>query len=303
MRQSPQRFTKNKDRVRQLQRGTIDRFFSTGIGGLRYFGLPSSALADAIEWKDAFSEFVSVERGEVGKEWELQHDLELQAFRSGISDRIFQLRGDIDSIILRGKDSHGNKVVFPFDVVSLDYSGGLFYRDRDGNPNRLKAIDNVIERQARAKKNFILMISCNLDGIDQGEVRNALSNMQTELVRYGANAESILKAYLADARDEVRLKLYLPYFVNQKAASHHFSCETQNVIVYNGNKNVRMMAFRFCLSYDSATEALRSPKERLSQIINKPLLEIVEGQEQETTAGMPKLSMPETFGADNSVRV
>jgi hypothetical protein len=292
LRKSAQRFTTNKDRVRELQRDTIERFFPTANGQLRYFGLPSSALADAVAWQDLFSDFSAVERGEEGKEWELQHDLELQAFRSGISDRVTQLRGDIDLIIARGKDVYGNKVVFPFDVISLDYSGGLFYCDRKGNKTRLQAIAAVVERQARAKRNFVLMIFSNLDAVDQAEVRGALANMQTELIRYGTKAEAVLGAYLREARDEVRLKLYVPYFVNQAAASNHFHCETQNVIVYDGNKSVRMMAFRFFLSFDGGTQALRSPKERLSQIINKPLLEVIGGRERETTGGMPKLEAP-----------
>lgn len=278
--------------MRELQRETIVRSFPDAAAQLRYFGLPSSALADAIAWQDLFAEFISVERGEEGKEWELQHDLELQAFRSGISDRVFQLRGDIDLIIARGKDAYGNKVQFPFDAVSLDYSGGLFYRDRKGNRTRLQAIAKVIDCQAKSKKKLVFMISCNLDAIDQGEVRSALANMQTELVRYGAKAEDVIGAYLRDSRDEVRLKLYVPYFVNQAAASHHYHCETQNVIVYNGNKDVRMMAFRFILTFDEGTEALRSPKERLSQIINKPFLEIIDGQEHQSSQDMPKLEAP-----------
>lgn len=290
MRKSPQKFTKNKDRVRQLQRETIEKYFP-GRRDLRYFGLPSSALADVIAWQDIFSEFVAVERGETGKEWELQHDLELQAFRSGFSNRVTQLRGDIDVIVARGKDTFGNKVKFPFDIVSLDYSGGLFYKDRKGNKTRLQAIANLIERQAKAKRSLVLMISCNLDAVDAGEIKGALGNMRTELVRYGAKADEVLDAYLKDPRDEVRLKLYVPYFINHEAAKHHCQCETQNVIVYDGNRGIRMMAFRFFLTFDDTTQALRSPRERLSQIVNKPLVEIIDGQEQETTAGLPKLEL------------
>lgn len=289
MRKGPQRFTRNKDRVRELQRETLEKYLHEYRGRWRYFGLPSSALGDAIAWRDLFSEFVAVERGVEGKEWELQHDLELRAFRSGISARVTQLRGDIDRIIARGKDSFGNKVVFPFDVVSLDYSGGLFYLDKKGKKLRLQAIANVVELQGKVGKSFVLMVSCNLDAVNQAEVRGALGNMKTELIRYGAKAEEVLAAYLKDARDEVRLKLYVPYFVNQEAAKNHYHCETQNVIVYNGNRGVRMMAFRFFLAFDQATEALRSPRERLSQIINKPFLEIIDGQDQLTTSGMPKL--------------
>jgi hypothetical protein len=117
---SPQRFTPNKATVRRLQRETIEECLVNSLGSLKYFGLPSTALADAIEWQDMFNRFVAVERGETGSEWEMQHDLELTAFKTGLFDRISLLRGEIDAIIHRKKDAFGNRLRFPFDVVSLD---------------------------------------------------------------------------------------------------------------------------------------------------------------------------------------
>jgi len=60
------------------------------------------------------------------KEWELQHDLALKAFRTGLLGKITMMRGDIDSIIRKGRDSLRKRLGFPFDVVSLDYSGAFF---------------------------------------------------------------------------------------------------------------------------------------------------------------------------------
>jgi len=138
----------------------------------------------------------------------------------------------------------------------------------------------------------VLLISCNLDQIDQGEVRRTIGNIKTDLIRYGLAAEEVINAYLNHEGEEARLKLYVPYFVNQEAAKNHYSCETANVIFYEGNSKVRMMAFRFYLRFDRGTESLRSPRERLSQIINKPFGEIIEGKESETTLGLPKLADP-----------
>lgn len=276
--------------VRSLQRETIEEHFRLErLGNLRYFGLPSSSLGDISQWNDLFGEFVAVERGEEDKEWELQHDLALQAYQTGLLEKIKLLRGDIDSMIRTGKDPFRRKVKFPFDVVSLDYSGGLFYRDAKGDLGRLKAISALFERQAPAKGDFVLLISCNLDQVDQGEVRNTLANMKTELVRYGQQGNEVLDAYLRHEREECRLKLYLPFYVNKEAAKNHFNCDTKKVIFYEGNRRVRMMAFRFRLSYDERTQSLREPRERLSQIINQPFIEVREGSCIETTLDLPKV--------------
>jgi hypothetical protein len=294
LRRAPQVFTINKGTVRNLQKETIEKYLSAKIPKLRYFGLPSSALGDAKEWSNLFHSFVAVERGEKGKEWELQHDLELEAFRSGLFDKITLLRGGIDSIIRKGRDDFGTRLRFPFDVVSLDYSGGLFYRNRKGELERLKAISSLIEQQGKKESGFVLLISCNLDQLDRGEIQGTLGNMKTELVRYGLAGERVIDAYLSHERDEVRLKLYVQYFVNQEAAKNHFNCETQKAIYYDGNRGVRMMAFRFWLAFDPRTEALRSPRERLSQIINRPLTQICDGICSDTLLGLPTIQAPDS---------
>jgi hypothetical protein len=288
---TPQRFTKNKDTVRKLQLETIVKYTpSDKRGKLRYFGLPSSALGDVREWQEYFCEFVAVERGEEGREWEMQHDLELTAFRAGISDKIALLRGDIDLVIAKRKDVYGNKVRFPFDVVTLDYSGGLFYRNRQGQLARLAAVSDVIGIQAEKRASFVLLISCNLDQVDHGEMQNTIGNIRTELGRYGVVADTVIDRYLKHERDEARLKIYVPYFVNMEAAKHHYNCETEQVIFYEGNRRTRMMAFRFHLQFDARTQCLRSPRERLSRLLNRPLIEIVGGIPTPTSLGLPKLA-------------
>ena len=286
---SAQRFTPNKALVRRLQRETIEECLQCSLGSLRYFGLPSTALSDVIEWQDLFKHFVAVERGESGTEWEMQHDLELMAFRTELFDRVSLLRGEIDAIIHKKRDNFRSRLRFPFDVVSLDYSGGLFYKDRQGTFTRLRAIEETIQAQSKTKTNFVLFISCNLDALDQGEIRKTLENIRTELARYGFAGDTCLSTYLKSQREECRLKLYLPFYVNTQASKYHYNCETKPVALYEGNLKTRMMAFRFFLSFDPRTASLRPPQERFSQFFNKPMLEIIDGQVIPTMLDMPKL--------------
>jgi len=293
VRKKPQTFTRNKEYARVLQRETIERCLRHKLGRLAYFGLPSSSLNDVKAWQDIVESFVAVERGEEGKEWELQHDLQLEAFRAQLFTRIILMRGDIDSVILKGKDISNNILHYPFDVISLDYSGGLFYKDRKGTFLRLRAISAAIAAQGKKHADFVLLISCNLSAIDQGEVKNTIENIRTDLTRYGASADQVINSYQKHQRNEVRLKLYVPYLVNQAAAKNHYYCETQQVVFYSGNQDVSMMMFRFCLKFDARTESLRSPKERLSQIINKPMIQIENGLPMETNLQLPKLALLE----------
>lgn len=288
MRKFPQKFTLNKQVVRDLQCETITKYFGQSLGRLAYFGLPSSSLDDVVQWSPFLGSITAVERGENGKEWELQHDLELQAFKNGLFDRLTLLRGDIDDVLLQGKDSLGTKVSFPFDIISLDYSGGLFYANK-GELKRLKAIDAVFQHQGEPGRNFLFFLSCNLDSIDQGEVKNTFSNIRTTLNRKGSNGDEVLDAFLKHPLDEARLKLYVPYAVNQFAAKSRFHCETQDVIFYTGNLKTRMMAFRFFVKHDARTTTPREPRERLAQIVNAPMVEIIEGQQKITTLGLPKV--------------
>jgi len=283
------RFTENKQIVRDLQRSIIEEKLKDRLGNLRYFGLPSDEMKDIQDWRAFFSEFTAVERGERENPWKRQHSLMLSAFKGELLDKVTLLRGDIDRVILDGNDEFGTKLGYPFDVITLDYSGGLLYRNNNGQQYRLAAIRKLIEIQSNNKLNYLIFISSNLDNCKDAEIQKTLANIKTELVRYGANGEKVISAYLDHSNDEARLKIYVPYFINQIAASCNYACETEKVIFYLGNLDTRMMNFRFYLKYDPRTTAPRFPKERLVQIINSPMIEIKNGKIVEVTLGLPKL--------------
>ncbi len=284
------RFTKNKQTVRDLQGELIVKCFNDQLGKLSYFGLPSPEMKDIIDWQSFFSYFEVVERGLEPDEWKDQHLLLVNAYKNNIIDRMRLLRGDLDKVILNGVDVHSNHLAFPFNVISLDYSGGLLYRDESGTQYRLKAIKKLIEEQdAKYIVAYLLFISTNLHYSKDGEIVKTLNNIRTELNRSKMNGDEVINAYLSHEMDEMKLKIYIPYYINQIAAGCLYNCVSDKPIVYNGNKGTRMMNFRFYLKYDGRTSAPRFPRERLSQIINTPLVEINDGIPLQKSYGLPKI--------------
>jgi hypothetical protein len=292
----PVKFTRNKQVVRDLQCDVIRRVFHQRLGHLKYFGLSSPHMKDVRDWAPLFAEFHVAERGQEGKEWLDQHDLLVTAALSGLSGKTMLLRGDIDAIIVNGEDASEVSVSYPFDVVSLDYSGGLLYRNVTGIP-RLEAIKRVIQEQGKWQREWLLFISLRLDTPFNGEVKRTLENIRTELCRYGANANVVVQAILIHPREQIRLKVYVPYFVSQVASGARLRSQTEKPVMYTGNNRAPMMNFMFRLRPDARTIAPRFPQERLVQIINSPLREIADGKIKEVTLGLQKLVVPRA--ADN----
>lgn len=291
----PSRFTKNKQVVRDLQCQNIVQHFNDRLGNLRYFGLCSPEMKDVLDWAPLFASITAVERGVSGEEYRDQHQLLLTAARERILGKLTLLRGDIDAVLLSGQDDFGKPIAFPYDVISLDYSGGLFYKENKEEFKRLKAIQASIERQAACNFPCLLFISCNLDAIDEGEVKHTIENIRTELDRYGWNGQELCNAYLVHRNPVARLRLYVPYFVNQVAAKAHLACESERTISYCGNQGVEILNFRFYLKPDTRTMAPRFPQERLSQIINAPLIRIENGRQLDETLNLPKLRVPDNI--------
>jgi hypothetical protein len=289
-----QKFTHNKQVVRDLQCEAIRERFPNRLGTLSYFGLPSSSLEDVVQWLPLLERITAVERGEAGKEWEMQNEVLMNAFRLGVSRKLTLLRGDIDGVVLSDVDSHGNKPSWPYDIITLDYSGGIFYRNDEGHLSRLEAIKKVFHRQATAgAKEFLLFLSFNLDQIDQHEVRESLETIRRDLKRFGYAADEVIDSYLKHPKEQARLKLYILNLVGRLATQENFDSESESPIFYAGNKNTAMMAFRFYLKRSSRTFTPRSPKERLNQLVNRRMIEIINGKQIPTNLRLPLIKVPE----------
>jgi len=284
------RFTVNKQVVRELQREFIEENMGDKLGNLRYYGLCSPEMKDVVDWAHLLAFIAAVERGEPGKEFEDQHRLRLMATKHGFQNRLRLLCGDIDDVTLSGKDRFDRSIPYPFDIISLDYSGGLFYQNASGEFYRLDAIRKVVDEQANYRGKYVLFISANCHAVEQGEVQKGIENLRTELNRRRWNADRVCDAYLAHPDVRAQLKLYVPLYVGHIAAAIGYSSSSGPVILYEGNKRVKMVSFRFLLKPSTGPTIPRFPQERINQILNTPCIRIAKGKRRRVTLGLPKLT-------------
>jgi hypothetical protein len=270
----------------------IERYFGDRKGDLRYLGLPASTMMDVLQWQSYFQHITAVERGRPGEEYQYQHDLMLTAMQHGLAGRLDLLRGDMDEILLAEEDDFGNPVPYPFHVVSLDYSGGLVYKNDTGRAKRPESIGSLVEGQAGKNQNFLLLVSCNLDNEDRGEIRAVFADIGRELEKLGLSAHSTIKAYLRHELEEVRLKVYVPYLIGSLSA-RWYQCEHFKPIYYEGNRGTRMMHFSIWLKRTKDYVAGRPSRQTLIHILNLPAFHCADGDLQETDFGIPKLVIGE----------
>jgi hypothetical protein len=283
-------FTINKQKVRELNLLLIKKYFEKRKEQLRYFGLPGEGMRDILLWKDFFAFFCAVERGKPGEEFLLQHNLRLSAFKYGISDKLHLLRGELDNILLKGYDDYNNSVEYPFDVIALDYCGGIIYKNSTGESARTGSIGELVRNQALHDKNFLLFLTCNLDSDDQGEIRKVFLDVQRELSKLGVNADPSIQAYLAHPKKEARLKIYVPYLIRTLSLST-YRCETFKPVCYLGNKETHMMNFSFWMERSSKYAAGRPNRQSLVQLLNLPAFECIEGNLSLVDFGIPKIEI------------
>lgn len=283
-------FTVNKQKVREMDLRLIERYFGDPKGKLRYLGLPASSLADIVHWQDYFDHFSAVERGRPGEEYRYQHDLMLTAMQLGFAHRLELLRGDMDQILLNGRDDFGNPVLYPFDVVSLDYSGGLIYKNGSGQAKRADSIESLLGEQSTRRHDFLLLISCNLDNEDRGEIRVVFHDIETELRKLGINASATIQAHLGHELEEVRLKTYVPYLIGTLSA-RWYQCDHSKPIYYVGNRGTRMMHFSTWLKRTTQYAAGRLSRQTIVHILNLTAFHCSDGQAAETDFGLPKVTV------------
>lgn len=173
-------------------------------------------------------------------------------------------------------------------MVSLDYSGGLVYKDSLGKSERIESINNLLANQAKHNKNFILLISTNLDFLDKGEIKRVLQDINRELAKMHVDANATIKSILENRLDEIPLKVYVTYIIKHLAAKW-YRCELSKPIFYLGNRDTRMMHFSFWLNRTSNYVAGKPTSSDLIDILNLPAFVCKNGQLRESHFGIPKI--------------
>jgi len=211
----------NKTLVRQRWDWPIIQEWSTiRKHPLSYFGLPGPHIEDLRDWRSRLGCSTGVERLRKAdrhrkEDLNIHRQIHKHVLLSGLEG--FQLlRGQIEDIVLDGVDQDNTRpqlafgdppllAWFRYDLVNLDFLGGMGYKDKWGESKRVRALKKLLERQRGT--NFLLLLTLNVrDGIDdelvrylEGAKREAASQHIQDTLDWYATCGKVL----GDVRKEV----------------------------------------------------------------------------------------------------
>lgn len=269
--------TENKERVREEDTELIKKEFLRKKRKLLYLGMPSGEMRDILAWQSYIEKCTAVEIDP-----HQRSELVLNAIKNNLQDKIRVLFGDIEDILIKGRDKFNNKLEFPYDIVFLDCFGTLLYKEL----KRIKAITSLIEKQKGY--HFLFLITFNLKERKycKHNVISVLNKIQQELCSFYIHDDSIKKHirdviewYKSDKTNEMyRQKLFVPYFLKTTAEEYGFRIHAYAPIFYLGFNNSPMIHFAFKLipEPDSPTRAIS--EQTITDIINLNIKEVSKGR-------------------------
>lgn len=275
MQHSKYESTENKDRVRKEDKVLIEKEFKRKKAKLSYLGMPSGELKDILEWQDYLGRCTAVEI-----DFAQRHTLELNAVKSNLNGKIDILFGDIDDVLIYGKDKHGNKLKFPYDIAFLDYFGGILYRGF----RRVNAIGSLISKQKGSS--FLLFLTFNLEesGYAKNTIVNTLRKIKEELSVFYLKDNKTKKQiaelikWYEDTKEIYRQKIFVPYFIKTNAENAGFEVHAYSPVFYEGFKKNLMIHFAFKLTPEGESPTKAVSKQTIIDIINLNLKEASRGK-------------------------
>lgn len=264
---------------------------------LTYLGLPGPEAHDLLDWRSVLDPFrTGVESmGRTPKEREVAQDnmgrLNTNLFMRGMSSGFELLCGDMEDIILDGFDQYGKQpqindgrlahmACFGYDLVNLDFDGGLGYKDGDGAAKRILALKKLFERQEG--HSFVLFLTINVRDTMGSEIEEYLLGLQN--LDRGPDWRKKINWYLkrSSGQRDYKLKVTVPSFIHAVAEMRVFRCTVRPPIAYEGHERAHMIHFAFELEAASTNGHLATMRGFSLQddpdLIDLPLLRCENGQ-------------------------
>lgn len=291
--------TLNKATIRRCwDQPILERWHARTAKPLSYFGLPGPEIHDFLDWRHLLGIRTGIESPGHSKKERKQADetigqLNANIMFNGLSSGFQLLRADVEDVILNSVDNYGtppqmndgqpaHKSHFSYDIVNLDFDGGIGYRDANGAAKRVTAIKKLFERQEG--HSFVLFLTINVRDTMGDEIENYLRGLQTR--NRGPDWYETIDWYLnrANGEREYKLKAIIPSFIHAVAEPHVFECLSRPPIAYIGHKQAHMIHFTFELEAAHSNGRLNNLRGFSSQddpdLIELPLLRCENGQLQ-----------------------
>lgn len=265
--------TDNKERVRKEDTELIKKEFLRKKRKLKYLGMPSGEMRDILAWQDYIDKSSAIE-----VDPKQRSELVLSVIKNNLQNKIKVLFGDVEEILIKGKDKFSNKLDFPYDIVFLDCFGTILYKEL----RRIKAIVSLIEKQKGYP--FLLLITFNLRERKycKNSVISVFNKIQKEVCGFYIHDDSIKKHirsimdwYNSDKTDEMyRQKLFVPYFLKTTAEAYGFKIHVYPPIFYFGFNNSPMVHFAFKLIPEAGSPTRAISEQTILDIINLNINEV-----------------------------
>jgi hypothetical protein len=269
--------TDNKDRVREEDAALIKKECGRKNKKLSYLGMPSGEMLDILAWQNYLDRCSAVEIDE-----QQRNKLMLNVISNGLLDKIGILYGNIEDILIKGKDKFGNKLLFPYDVVFLDCFGTLLYNEL----KRVKAITSLIEKQKGNSFLFLLTFNLNQKNFCMHAVNTFLKKIELELLNFYPSdniarnkIKNFVNWYAAEDTNEMyRQRLFAPYFIKTKAEERGFRVHAYSPIFYLGSSDSPMIHFAFKLTSEQDAPTRAVSEQTVFDVINLNLKEASKGR-------------------------
>lgn len=242
---------------------------------LRYFGLPGESLYDIEAWAEFIGEIYAAEIGSKSDPSSKQSLLIANAINMNVYDKLVLLRGEINEIILKGYDEIGTKIIYPFELINLDYGGSLLYKDRI----RVKSLDVLFKNQQ--KKDFLLLITSNVREFDLEELIKTQDRIKKEFSQFGKKFINQLNLYFNQInKDESLLRqiIHVHYLIKNLAENNKFDIACYPGIKYEGSKQTILIHYIFRLRYNMQASTKTPSKQTLVEILNQGVQEVSNGK-------------------------
>src|SRR5438093_13624621 len=149
-----------KRRLREVEDFGLIRSFHDAVSPsisrkFRYFGLPGRKILDLESWSAYLGEITAVEKNKA-----YISEMLATAKKLRILDRTQILEGRIEDVLIDGFDLAKVSTRFPYDIVNLDFEGGLLMKDGAGRSRKVEGLRMLFAKQEdEAVKNTKIPIS------------------------------------------------------------------------------------------------------------------------------------------------
>ncbi len=231
-----------KDYVRgELDRSIIEAFRREHYPDqpLAYLGLPGPDLLDVRAWREFIGRWTAVQSADTPELRQSAEMLELNALRERLERGFHLVLGNIDEYLAR--DDLRPALQFPYEVVNLDYVGGLVNaRDHGTGSLRLDAIRALFTHQNRHA--FVLLLTVNLRDRDEGELEDHAARLEDEMRSLDAfrNVAEVFESHREQGNAGL-LKLYVPCVLDGFALATGYELRFAPPVLYSGSR--QMMHF------------------------------------------------------------